>query len=143
MTTHATWSGSGMHREAESTRGTGMMIFAAVILGVLGLFNLLDGIAAIASAHVFVGSAVYVVGNLNAWGWVMAVLGAIQILAAIGVSMGNQAARWLGVAVVAANTLAQMFFISSYPLWSVMIIAVDIVAMCALCMYGGKENAIV
>jgi hypothetical protein len=142
MATHAMRPDSGMHPRSDADRGTGMMIFAAVILAVLGLFNLLDGIAAITRAHIFVGNAAYVVGDLNAWGWVMTILGGLQLLAALGVSTGNQAARWFGVAVVGFNTLAQMFFLASYPLWSMLIIAVDVVALCALCIYGSKDNAI-
>jgi hypothetical protein len=121
-------------------RGSGLLIFASVLLGVLGLFNLLDGIAAIANSHIFVGNAHFVVGDLRAWGWVMAIFGGVQLLAALGVFMGNQVARWFAVAVVALNTLGQMFFIPAYPFWSLMIIAVDVVALWGLCAYGGREN---
>jgi hypothetical protein len=53
---------------------------------------------------------------------------------------GNQVARWFAVAVVALNAFGQMFFIPSYPFWSLVIIAIDIVALWALCVYGGPEN---
>ena len=82
----------------------------------------------------------YVVGDLRAWGWVMTIFGAVQLLAALGVWAGNQLARWFAVAVVGLNAIAQMFFIPAYPFWSVMIIAVDIVALWGLCAYGSREN---
>lgn len=143
MTTHTMRPGTGTYPEveAEAEGGRGMVAFAAVLLGVLGFFNLLDGIAAIANSHIFVNGTRYVVGDLRAWGWVIAVLGGLQLLAAAGVAARNQAARWFAVAVVSLNAIGQMFFIPAYPFWSLLIIAVDVVALYALCVYGGRQRA--
>ena len=121
-------------------RGLGLVIFASVMLAVIGFFNLLDGIAAIAKSHVFIGNAHYVVGDLRLWGWVMTVFGAVQLLAVLGVWAGNQLARWFAVAVVGLNAIGQMFFIPAYPFWSLLIIAADVVALWGLCVYGSREN---
>jgi hypothetical protein len=135
-------AGTGTPSDVVATgRGSGMTMFAAVVLGVLGFFNLLDGIAAIADSRVFVSNTVYVIGDLHSWGWTVAVLGGLQLLAAFGVAAGNQVARWFGVAVVGLNAIAQMFFITAYPFWSLMIIAIDIVAIYALCIHGGRDTA--
>ncbi len=120
-------------------RGGGLLIFASVLLGVVGLFNLLDGIAAIAQSSFFVANTRYVIGDLRAWGIAMTVLGGLQVLAAFGVMAGNQLARWFGVAILGINAVAQMFFIPSYPFWSLMIIAVDVVGLYALCAFGGRD----
>lgn len=141
MTTHTVRPGAETRGGVLTRPGHDLMVFAAVVLGVLGLFNLLDGIAAINRSRVFVGGALYVVGDLSAWGWVMAVLGGLQLLAAFGVMAGNQVARWFGVAVVALNAVGQMFFLAAYPLWSLMIIAVDVITLYALCAYGGRQEA--
>jgi hypothetical protein len=102
---------AGRHAEDH---GLGLVIFSAVLLAVIGFFNLLDGIAAIANSHIFIGNAPYVVGDLRAWGWVMTVFGAMQPLAALGVWAGSQLARWFAVAVVGLNAIGQMFFIPAY-----------------------------
>ena len=81
------------------------------------------------------------IGDLRAWGWVALILGVLQVLAAIGVLTGNQAARWFAVAVIGFNAIGQMFFSPGYPFWSLMIIAVDVVALWGLCAYGSRENA--
>ena len=128
---------AGRHAEG---RGYGLVIFSALLLAIIGFFNLLDGIAAIANSHIFIADAHYVVGDLRAWGWVMTIFGAVQLLAAVGVWAGNQLARWFAVAVVGLNVLAQMFFIPAYPFWSLLIIAVDVVALWGLCAYGSREN---
>jgi hypothetical protein len=117
-----------------------MVVFAAVLLGMLGLFNLIDGIAAIARSSVFIGNAHYVFGDLRTWGWVALILGGLQVLASLGVLAGNQVARWTGVALIGLNSIGQMMFIPAYPFWSLMIIAVDIVALWGLCAYGSRDN---
>lgn len=129
----------GTTADYEKGRGRSMLVFASVLLGVLGLFNLLDGIAAIAQSSFFVANTRYVIGDLRAWGVAVTVLGGLQVLAAFGVMAGNQIARWFGVAVLGINAVAQMFFIPSYPLWSLMIIAIDVVGLYALCAFGGQD----
>jgi hypothetical protein len=121
-------------------RGKGLIIFATVLLLVIGFFNMIDGIAAIARSHVFIGNAHYVIGDLRAWGWVTLIVSVLQLLAALGILMGNQVARWAAVALVGLNALNQMFFIPAYPFWSLTIIAMDVVALWGLCAYGSREN---
>jgi hypothetical protein len=121
-------------------RGFGLVAFAAVVLAVAGIMNLIEGIAAVANSHVFVANAHYVIGDLRAWGWVMLIAGVLQLLAAGGVMAGNQAARWFGVAVVGLGAIAMMFFVPAYPFWALMIIAIEVVALYGLCAYGSREN---
>ena len=137
MTT-ATEAGRGTHRRLGE--GHGLITFASVLLVILGCFNLIYGIAAIAHSHVFVANAHYVFGGLRTWGWITLILGALQLLAAAGIVAGNQLARWFAVAVLGLNAIDQMFFLPAYPLWSLVIIAVDVVALYALCAYGSRAN---
>ena len=131
-----------MRRDRGARQGEGiwMIVFAVALLVTVGIFNLIDGIAAIANSHVFIANAHYVVGDLRVWGWVVLILGVLQVLAAIAVLAGNQAARWFAVVVIGLNLIGQMFFIPAYPFWSLMIIAVDVVALWGLCAYGSREN---
>ena len=127
-------------RRHTEGHGYGLVLFASILLLVLGCFNAIEGIAAIANSHVFVANAHYVFGDLRAWGWITLILGALQLLAAAGVLAGNQLARWFAVAVIGLNAIDQMFFIPAYPFWSLTIIAMDIVALWGLCVYGSRRN---
>jgi hypothetical protein len=131
-----------MRRDRGARQGEGiwMIVFAVALLVTVGIFNLIDGIAAIANSHVFIANAHYVFGDLRVWGWVVLILGVLQVLAAIGILAGNQAARWFAVVVIGLNLVGQMFFIPAYPFWALMIIAVDVVALWGLCAYGSREN---
>jgi hypothetical protein len=124
----------------DESKGLGLVIFASVMLMVVGIFNLIDGIAAIANSHLFVANAHYVIGDLRAWGWVALILGILLLLAGVGVMAGNQLARWFGVAVIGLNLIAQLFFIPAYPFWALTIIALDALALYGLCAYGSRSN---
>jgi hypothetical protein len=130
----------GEARAHERGHGYGLVLFGSILLVVIGCFNVIYGIAAIAQSHVFVANAHYVFGNLRTWGWITLIIGILQLLAAAGVLAGNQAARWFAVAVLALNAIDQMFFIPAYPFWSLMIIAMDVVALYGLCAYGSRAN---
>ena len=130
----------GEARSHERGHGYGLVLFASILLLVIGCFNLIYGIAAVANSHVFTAHAHYVFGDLRTWGWITLILGVLQLLAAAGVLAGSQAARWFAVAVIALNAIDQMFFIPAYPFWSLLIIAMDVIALYGLCAYGSRAN---
>jgi hypothetical protein len=131
---------SSTGRAYADGRGYGLVLFAGVLLLVVGFWNLIYGISALAKSSVFVANAHYVFGDLRTWGWITLIIAALQLLAGIGVMTGNQAARWAGIVLVGLNAINQMFFIPAYPFWSLMIIAVDVVALWGLCAYGSRDN---
>jgi hypothetical protein len=140
MTPPATTPAADEARRHEEDHGYGLVLFASVLLVVVGCFNTIQGIAGIANSHVFTANAHYVFANLRAWGWITLILGVLQLIAAAGVLAGNQLARWFAVAVIGLNAIDQMFFIPAYPFWSLTIIAMDVVALYGLCAYGSRAN---
>jgi hypothetical protein len=140
MTSSITQPARGAGGRHVEGHGYGLVLFASVLLVVVGCFNLIYGIAAIANSHVFTANAHYVFGSLRTWGWITLIIGALQLLAARGVMAGNQWARWFGMAVLGLSALDPMFFIPAYPFWSLMIIAVDVVALYGLCAYGSRAD---
>jgi hypothetical protein len=136
-TTNSSRGTSGRYAEG---RGYGLIFFASILLLVIGFFNMIYGIAAIANSHVFVANAHYVVGDLRAWGWVTLIIAVLQLVAAGGILAGNQLARWFAVAVVGLSAIDMMFFIPAYPFWALAIIAMDVVALYGLCAYGSRQN---
>jgi hypothetical protein len=122
----------------DEDRGQGWVIFAGVLLLLLGALNVIDGIAAIGHAHFYVANARYVFADLKTWGWIVLILGALQLLVGLGVLVKNQFARWTGVVVLSLNALAQLLMIPAYPFWSLAIFALDIVAIYGLIAYGQR-----
>jgi len=140
MMPSATTPAPGAAGHPTGSRGYGLVLFASVVLVVTGCFNLIQGIAAAAGSDVFPAHTHFVFANLTTWGWVTAILGALQLVAAVGVLAANQMFRWFAVVVIGLNAIDQMFFIPAYPVWSLAIVAMDVVALYALCAHGSREN---
>jgi len=138
--TSTTQSARGTGGRRADGQGYGLVFFASVLLVIVGCFNLIYGIAAVANSHVFTANAHYVFGSLRTWGWITLIIGVLQLAAAAGVLAGNQLARWFAVAVLGLSAIDQMFFIPAYPFWSLTIIAMDVVALYGLCAYGSRAN---
>ena len=115
------------------------MILAGTLLLVLGSMNIINGIAAVSGSHFFVGRAHYIFGDLSAWGWLVWLVGIAQGLTACGVLLKKQFALWLGVAFASLNALAQLLMIQAYPYWSLALFGLDILAIYALTVHGGRK----
>jgi hypothetical protein len=107
---------------------------------VVGTVNVIEGIAAIGNAHFFVHNTNYVFGTLNTWGWIALCIGAIQATVGLGVFVGNQLARWTGVAILSLGAIAQLLMMPAYPFWSLALFATDIVAVYGLVAYGHRPE---
>lgn len=126
-------------RLGEDDHGAGWVMFAGVMLLLLGCMNTVEGAAAVTGSDFFVSRAHYLFGDLSSWGWVIWLIGIAQGLTGIAILVKNQFARWLGVAFAFANGLAQMLMIQAYPFWSLALLSLDIVVMYGLVVYGGHR----
>jgi hypothetical protein len=122
------------------TSGDGWVLFAGTMLLMVGTLNVIDGIAAISDSTFFTANAKYVLSNLNTWGWIILILGAVQILAAFGIWAKTPGVRWFGVAVAALNGIAQLLFIPAYPFWSLALFTLDILVIYGLIAHGARSS---
>jgi|SRR5690348_5796064 hypothetical protein len=132
-------SASAARYEDEDVAG-GWLVFAALMLGLAGAFNIIDGIIALSKSKFFTHNATYVFSDLRTWGWIVLGLGIIQTLAAFAVPKLAQWARWFGIAVAGLNAIAQLVWIPAYPLWSISMFAVDILVIYGLAVYGSRRR---
>ena len=56
--------------------------------------------------------------DLKTWGWIVLIIGMLQLLVGLGVFVKNQFARWTGVVVLSLNAIAQLLMMPAYPFWS-------------------------
>ena len=123
---------------ADDERGYGWVMFAGVLLLMLGTLNFIEGLAAIGNAHFFTANAHYIAGSLNTWGWVVLCIGVLEWAVGCGVFVKNQFSRWVGVVVLAGNAIVQLMMIPAYPFWSLSIFTLDILAIYGLIAYGNR-----
>jgi|tagenome__1003787_1003787.scaffolds.fasta_scaffold20793539_2 hypothetical protein len=120
-------------------KGEGWLTFAAILVFIGGVLNVIWGIAAVDAAKFFAGDAQYVISDLNVWGWVTIVLGGGLMVASAGIFSRNRLAIWAGVVFVAVDAIAQLLSIDAYPYWSLAVFALDVLALYGLLVYGVKR----
>lgn len=125
--------------EYPDQKGTGWVSFAAIMLGLAGIWNFVDGMLAIFSSHVYTANAVYVFSDLNTWGWIVMILGAVQGVAALSLLTGSELARWFAIAAAGLNAIGQLGFLTIYPFWALALFSIDVLIIYALAVYGGKR----
>ncbi|MDF2975380.1 MAG: hypothetical protein K0S40_108 [Actinomycetospora sp.] len=139
-------SGAPARHDRTSTAGgagdlTGWVHFGAVMMTIIGVFGVIEGVAALLrpTTYIAVNGTVLSI-DLAAWGWLHLILGAL--LAVTGVSLLREAPSWarsLGTVLVALSILVQMAWLPAYPLWSIVVIVLDVVVICALVLTWGDR----
>jgi hypothetical protein len=123
------------HTYDDEQDGTafGVSIFAGVLLATIGGFHLLQGISAVAKDDVYVKGVDYTWAiDLTTWGWITILLGAIAVAVGIGILKGQVWAASAGIGFAVLSALGQFAFMPYYPVWSLMIIFMDILIVWAL-----------
>jgi hypothetical protein len=124
--------------QPDPTGWTGWVVFASMMLFLIGAFQTVQGVVALFDDGFYLVTP----GNLvvdvdyNVWGTVHLALGVLLLLSGAGVLTGNVAARTVGVILAGISALANLIFIEAYPVWSVLIIAVDVVVIYSLTVHG-------
>ncbi len=124
----------------DPEKGLGWVIFAGTMLAIVGVLNIIYGIAAISDSKFYAQNVEYIVSSLNTWGWIILILGALQFGAAISIWGGTEWGRWVGIATAGLNAIAQLIFIAAFPFSALAIFAVDILIIYGLIAYGGRKG---
>jgi hypothetical protein len=112
----------------------GWVTFAAVMLGLLGALNMIQGFVALFDDGYFVipREDDLLLVEFTVWGVVLLAWGALLAGAALAVASGKGWARWFAVLMASLNVIVQIGFLSAYPIWSAILIAIDVVVIFAL-----------
>ncbi|GAA4146835.1 DUF7144 family membrane protein [Actinomadura keratinilytica] len=118
----------------------GVVLFAGILLVTVGIFQLIAGIAALARDEFFVVTANYAFAvDVTAWGWIHIAIGILLVLTGWGIMAGRLLARIVGIAMAVVSAVANFLFLPYYPTWSMLMIALDVFVIWALCVYGRSE----
>jgi hypothetical protein len=124
-------------------RGTGRAAFAATLLLIVGVLNIIYGFGALDSANIFVDDQRFILSDLNTLGWVLIVLGLIQITGGISLFAGNAYGRVIGLAAASLGAISALLSIGgAYPWWSLAIFALCIYIIHGIYALGQDERAL-
>ena len=125
--------------EFDEEKGFGWLLFAATMLGLGGALSIIDGIMALSKSSFYAANSHYVFSDLRTWGWITLLVGVLLIIAAMGVFSGSGFARWFGIFAASLSLIAHFSAAQAYPLWTLIMITLDILVIYALAVYGGRK----
>jgi hypothetical protein len=125
-------------RRPQATGWVGFVVFAGVMLIMLGGFQAIEGLVAIFRDDYYLVTRSGLLLNMDftAWGWTHLIIGVIAVIAGIGVLLGQTWARVIGVIIAVLSALSNIAFLPAYPIWATIIIALDVLAIYALTVHG-------
>ena len=122
-------------------RGTGRAVFTAILLMIVGTINIIYGIGALDDANIFVNDTRFVLDDLNTLGWVLIILGVVQLTASFSLIAGNTYGRVIGVIAGSLGALGALFSIGGdNPWWSLAVFALCVYVVHGLIVFGDDER---
>ena len=124
-------------------RGTGRVVFAATLLLIVGTLNIIYGIGALDNANIFVNDQRFILSNLNTLGWVVIILGVIQLAGGFSLMAGNTFGRVIAIIGGSLGAIGALLSIGgAYPWWSLAIFALCVYVVHGILVYRrGREGA--
>ncbi|MGA9858942.1 MAG: hypothetical protein WBQ18_13850 [Solirubrobacteraceae bacterium] len=115
-------------------------MFAAVLLTLDGLLNIIYGLAAVGGSSALEHPTHYLLGTLNSWGWIALAIGILQLAAAVSLVRGHAFGRYFGIVVGALAAIAALLDIPGSPFWSLAVFAVSIWIIHGLATYSEADD---
>ncbi|WP_433829866.1 DUF7144 family membrane protein [Actinoplanes sp. CA-015351] len=116
----------------------GMVVFAGVMLLMLGGFQIVEGLVALFRDDFYVttNAGLVIPMDFSAWGWTHLIIGGITLGTGFGILYGQMWARVVGIVIAVFSALANLAFLPAYPIWSTIVIALDVLVIYALTVHG-------
>ena len=122
-------------------RGAGRVVFAATLLLIVGTLNIIYGFGALDDANYFVNDTRFILDNLNTLGWVLIILGVIQLTGGFSLMAGNVYGRLIGIVGGTLGAIGALLSIGgANPWWSLAIFALCVYVVHGIIVFGEEES---
>jgi hypothetical protein len=128
-------------RAGRQTSGwaVGFILFAAIMMIMVGVFQALQGLIAIFENEFYVATRNYIFQfDATTWGWIHLLLGLLVAFAGYGLLSGKTWARLLAITLAALSATANFLFVPYYPFWSLLLVTLNILVIWAITAHGGE-----
>jgi hypothetical protein len=140
-TVHRTGS-SAADPTHHRTGWVGWVYFGGTMLVLVGIFNIIEGSVALFNDQYYVPTRQgLLVFDVTGWGWIHLIVGGLAVVVGVGLFTGATWARVAGVILAGFNAIAQLAFLSAYPLWATVVIAIDVLIIWALVVHGDEARS--
>jgi hypothetical protein len=138
--TEDAYSSSGARRADRETSGTavGFILFAAIMMIMVGVFQALQGLIAIFENEFYVATRNYLFQfDATTWGWIHLLVGLLVAFAGWGLLSGRTWARVVALTLAVISAITNFLFVPYYPFWALLLITLDIFVIWAVAAHGG------
>jgi hypothetical protein len=119
----------------------GWIVFAGTMMLIAGSFNVIQSLVALADDKFYVATKDHLITfDLTQWGWIHLIMGILLVLIGLALFKESMWAIIAGIIIVSINLISQFAFMSAYPVWSIVAIAVDVFILWALIVHGGEAT---
>lgn len=135
-------SGNGTAPVEGPGAGMGWVRFGGVMMAVLGGFGVIEGLVALLTPTYFVTvNGAVLAFTVTGWAWLHLILGALVLVTGLAL-LGNAPgwARGVGIGLVAVNMIVQLAWLPAYPIWSIILLVIDVVVLYALIATWGART---
>jgi hypothetical protein len=128
---------------APPSAWVGMVLFAGVVLLMLGGFEMIEGFVALLRDDFYLTTAdgLAIPVSFTAWGWAQLIIGTITVATGVGVLFGQMWARVLAIVMGVFGALANMMFLPANPFWGTIVIALNVLCVYAIAAHGREIRA--
>jgi uncharacterized membrane protein len=133
-------SAGGSLRGPDRSRWTGWIVFAALLLVMVGLFQAMQGLVALFRNGTYAVESDWLVVDVDytVWGVLHLLVGALAVLIGVGLLTGNMVARGAAVMLATFSAVASLAFLPAQPAWSLIVITIDVLVIHAVVVHGGE-----
>ena len=119
----------------------GWVYFGGSMMVLLGTFNIIEGVVALFNDEYYVTTQQgLLLFDITGWGWIQLIIGIITAVVGVAVFTGAGWARACGAILCGFNAVAQLAFLSAYPLWGILVITLDVLVIWALIVHGDEAR---
>jgi hypothetical protein len=131
-------------RRSGPTGWVGVVLFGGIMMLMVGGFQVIQGFVALFRDEYYLVSPNGLVFEVDytAWGWTHLLIGLIAVATGIGVMVGQTWARVVGIVIAVVSALVNIAFLAAYPIWSTIIIAIDVLVIYALAVHGREAGEV-
>ena len=137
--TDEAYSSSAAGRAGEETSGgaVGLILFAGIMMIMVGCFQFFEGLVAVVNDTFYVATRNYVFQfDATTWGWIHLIFGLIVAFAGWGLLSGRTWARVVAITVAVLSAIANFLWLPYYPFWALTLITLDVFVIWAVAAHG-------
>ncbi|GAA3388357.1 DUF7144 family membrane protein [Cryptosporangium minutisporangium] len=127
----------------EMTKWVGWVLFGGLLLSLSGMVNVIEGLVAVfnESYYLVTPSGLALEVDYAVWGWILILFGLVLTVTGWGVMAGRTWALVVGVAAAGLNAVVNLAFLAAYPVWTTLLVALDVIVIYALVVHGREARA--